>query len=160
MKFTLKVLAKLTAYCMVVLAFFPLESIAQSSNPHNGDVYYYRRTDSKAIGCVFYAVKFMDGYIVSTSINSLEETFSQFKKDGNVHGLKSYLLQKLNNKTEKMQYSMTNSSGEPVYGDDYYHWTFTKDYSRFSSYDEEAWYFVGNPFEEYSRIEPIDIFKY
>lgn len=154
-----KLLVKFAIVSLMTFAFIP-DVFAQISKPGNGDVYYYRRTDNNEYGCVFYAVKFMDGYIISASIMSSENTFSQFKKDGNIQGLKSYLLQELNNKTERMKFSETNTSGEPVYGDAFYSWTFTKDYSRFSSYDEEALYYGVNPIDVYSRIELRDIFKY
>lgn len=160
MKKIIKALTRITMYCMVALALYPYDSIAQPSNSHNGEVHYYRRTTHNEYGYIVYAIMFMDGYLVSYSIHSSESIFLQSKKDNDINGLKSYLLQKLNNKTDRMQFLMTTSNGETIYGDDYYHWTFTKDYSKFSQYNEESIYYGVDPFDEFSKIELKDIIKY
>lgn len=75
MKSIVNVFVKLAILCTIALVFFPNNSVAQSTNPRNGEIYYYQDYSGKN---EYIAIQFFDGAIKVVESNN-GETLNEFK---------------------------------------------------------------------------------
>ena len=78
MKNAVRLFAKVAMFYMIAIAFLPIKSYAQTTQPRNGEIYYYQ--ESLGEYTYYMAVQFVDGGIrVITSSLMENESLQKFK---------------------------------------------------------------------------------
>lgn len=114
MKNAVRLFAKVAMFCMIAGAFFSTESFAQTAQPHNGEIYYYKENLGEYT--YYMAVQFVDGGIRFLTSSLMEnESLQKFKTRAPKELSKEKMI-KYDHKTKDNQYVYSFSMESEDYG--------------------------------------------
>ena len=105
-------MAKFTMFCMIALAFYPSGSIAQTTKPRNGEIYYYQHYEKHEdySRTEWIAVQFVD-----EGIKVMSDSYSSYFGGPSFDEFKTDVIQKISKKDIIELSTKDSKGGKTVY---------------------------------------------